>query len=118
MTNHKNITEQESIHCLNALLVGCEFLELLDKVKEFTIFRHGLKQKVNNLLPELEKHCDQLELITGTDDTIMFTLMDRKNLMKEISCIRPEYKLGLAELLNQFNNAPELVLHRNGVKIA
>jgi hypothetical protein len=48
----------------------------------------------------------------------MFTLMDRKNLMKEISCIRPEYKLGLAELLNQFNNAPELILHRNGIKIA
>ena len=114
----KNLTEQESIHCLNSLLVGCELLELLDKIKEFTIFRHSLKQKLNQLIPELEKHCDNLELITGEDDEIMFTLMDRKNLMKEISCIRPEYKLGLAELLNQFNNAPELILHRNGIKIA
>ena len=51
----KNLTEQESIHCLNSLLVGCELLELLDKIKE-----KGIDSLSADQLKQLEIYSKQI----------------------------------------------------------
>jgi hypothetical protein len=116
MTIEKQITEEESISVLNSLLVGAELLELIDKVKGTILYRQSLKQKINLLLPELEKHCDHLSLVLGIDDQTMFTLMEKKELMVELATLRPEYKLGFCEIVKMFKQAPQLTLHRLGIK--
>jgi len=112
------ITEQESIYILNSLLVGYEFLECIDKIKEFKVYRNGLKQKVNLLVPELEKFTDQIGVLFGIDDAAMFDILEKKKeLMKKLATLRPENKSGLNELIDLFFQAPELLIHRNGIKI-
>jgi len=115
---NQQLTEQESVNCLNALLVGYEFLEILDNVKNTILYKHKMKTIINSLMPELEKHCNNLELLFGVDDATMFNLIsDKQKMMKETALLRPEYKIGFFTLLNDYINAPELVLHRNGIKI-
>jgi hypothetical protein len=111
----KKLTDEESISVLNSLLVGSEFLELIDKVKGTILYKQSLKQKVNSLLPELETHCNNLSLVLGIDDRTMFTLMEKKELMIELATLRPEYKLGFCEIIKMFKSAPELTLHRLGI---
>ena len=113
----KQITEEDSINVLNSLLVGCELLELIDKVKGTVLYKQSLKQKINLLLPELEKHCDNLSFVLGIDDEVMFTLMEKKQLIIELATLRPEYKLAFCEIVKMFKNAPELTMHRLGIKI-
>jgi hypothetical protein len=117
MIIEKQITEDESINVLNLLLVGCELLELIDKVKGTILYRQSLKQKINLVLPELEKHCDHLSLVLGIYDETMFTLMEKKQLIVELATLRPEYKLGFCEIVKMFKQAPELTMHRLGIKI-
>jgi uncharacterized protein YxjI len=112
----KKLTEEESISVLNSLLVGAEFLELIDKVKGTILYKQSLKQKVNSLLPELEIHCNNLSIILGIDDKTMFTLMDKKELMVELATLRPEYKLGFCEIVKMFKQMPEITLNRLGIK--
>jgi len=112
------MNEQESILILNALLVGYEFVESLDKIQGLSFYQKGLKQKVDTLLPSLEKFADQLNVIFGVDDKAMFDILDKKKeLMKKIALLRPENKAGLNELLDLFFQSPELLIHRNGIKL-
>lgn len=112
------ITEQESIYILNSLLVGYEFLECIDKIKEFKVYRNGLKQKVNLLVPELEKFTDQIGVLFGIDDAAMFDILEKKKeLMKKLATLRPENKSGLNEIIDIYLNEPELTLYRLGVAV-
>lgn len=110
------VDKSQSVYCLNTLLVAYELLESLDIVKQTNYYKQSLKNKVNLLMPELEKYSEDIKLLWGVDDNTMYQLLnDKKELIKKIASIRPEQKSGLNELLNQFFSTPELVLHRNGI---
>jgi hypothetical protein len=114
----KFLNPDESICVLNALLVGFEFMVCLDLVAETTLYRQSLKERVNGALKELQKMSLGLGEIVNVDDEAMFTYLEhKKQLMKRIAPLKPELKGGLNHVLDEFFNAPELTIHRLGIKI-
>ena len=111
------LTEQEAIAVLNSIFTGWQFLELLDQISDTSIYRQGLKQKVNLLMPDLQKFVDEITIFFDVDSSAMNNLMEHKReLAMKICALRPETQAGLNELLAMFFNAPELTVHRLGIK--
>lgn len=114
----KQITEKEAIACLNAIFSGWQLLECLDVIADTSLYRHSLKLRMRQLMPELEKLVDEIAMFFDVDPHAMNNLIEhKKELNLKIIAMRPENQAGLNELLAAFFNAPELTLHRLGIKI-
>ena len=77
-------------------------------------------------MPEIEKAINEdLSLLIGSDlnARTIFHLQDGIKSyvaqlgLEKMTTHKPEHLAGLGELLKQFHQMPELVLHRNGIKI-
>lgn len=114
----KRITEEEAVACLLSLFSGWQMVELMDRISETSLYRHSLKQKVKLMMPELEKHTDNIAELFGVDTAALNNLFEhRKGLAIKLCDLRPELQAGLNEVLECFFNAPELTMHRLGLKI-
>lgn len=112
------LNEKESICVLNAILSGYEFKENLDAIQQTTFYRTSLKNKLNLLMPELEKATESIADVIGIDNEALLNLMvHKKELIKKISVMRPEHQSGVNALLEEYFRAPELILHRLGIKV-
>ena len=115
----------ETYVALLNLLIASEFiLSCNDELKHTTAYRHSLKQKLRMLEPELEKIIDNdFALIWGVDDEALYNLQHNfRNFIQQFHIDKfkthsPELIAGFGALLEQFHQMPELVLHRNGIKI-
>lgn len=115
---NKFLSPEESISVLNALLTGYEHLETLDKIRNTTLYRNSLKQKINALQKELEIQAIGLNEIVDVDNEALFNYMEhKKQLMVKIAKLVPEHKSGLNHVLDEFFAAPALTIHRLGIKI-
>jgi len=114
----RNFTKEESLLVLNMIVVKWELLTLLDELKHTAIYRHKIKMLVNQLLGELTSELSGGILdMWGVEDEALYELMEtQKSIIQQISKLRPDLQFGLNELMKHFFNAPELVLHRNGIK--
>lgn len=114
----KPLSEDESVAVLNAILVGYEHLECLDRIEQTTYYKHEVKQKVKALVSVLERHTMAFEDIIGVDNLALKNIMEnKKELMIKIAPLRPELKSGLNQLLDMYFEMPEILLHRLGIKI-
>lgn len=117
----------ETYVALLDLLIGSEFvMECNDALAGTNAYRHELKQSLKKLLPILEKMIDEdLGQIIAKDDLAATTFNLQDGFRKFVGQLRldrftkhsPSLIAGFGELMEQFHNAPELVLHRNGIKI-
>ena len=115
---NKFLSPEESIAVLNALLTGYEYLETLDKIRNTTLYKNLLKQKINTLQKELEVQAINLNEIVDIDNEALFNYMEhKKELMKKIAVLKPELKGGLNHVLDEFFNDPELTIRRLGIEI-
>jgi len=118
LTELDKLNERQSIAVLNAILVGYEHLACMDAITETAYFKQALKMKVKAVTEELERTTTALADVMGLDDIALFNLMEhKKELMQKIALLRPEHKSGLNVLLDMYISAPELLLHRLGIKI-
>lgn len=112
------LTEQEAIYAINSLFAGWHFMELLDKIQDTTLYRQGLKQKMNLAMPEIEKFVDAIGFFFGIDSSAMNTLMEHKReLALKLTAVRPEYCAGLNEILAMFFNNSQEVLDKLDIKL-
>lgn len=104
---------------LNLLITGWCMLGQLDELKNTSAYKQKMRSLINQLMPELERMVDtDLNLLWGVDDPAMYNLQEQvKKFLTEMAIIPTEYVAGLADLLQQFRQTPQLVLHRNGIKI-
>ncbi len=117
-------TAEEYSSMLNLLIAANFVLECNDNLKRTNSYRQNLKMKLKQLEPELIKIIDtDLNYLWGADDPVLYEYQDgiKEFIMlfdfKAFSKLPPEQILGFVQLTKDFFNAPELVLHRNGVKI-
>lgn len=117
----------ETYVALLDLLIGSEFvMECNDALAGTNAYRHELKRALKQLLPILEKMIDDdLGQIIAGDDLAVTTFNLQDGFRKFIEQLRlnlfikhsPSLIAGFGELMEQFHNAPELTLHRLGIKI-
>ena len=114
---NKELNHQENLSILNAVLVGYEYIECLDRVENTRYHRQNIKQQVQSLSKSLLK-TDALHEITGINDIALIEMMKGKeSLMKKLAIIRPELKLGLDMILTQFFNNPIETLNKMGIGV-
>jgi len=98
-------------------IMQCEgLLSLMDELKETKYYRHDLKNRINLLIPELEKVvAAELESLWSkiTDHKGITELFkDQENLMKEIICHYTNDFPILTEILKTFRENPEFVMNK------
>jgi hypothetical protein len=114
----EKLSEEEAILILNSLFEGWQFLELMDRISDTTIYRQSLKQKVKLLMPELERFVDAIGSLFHVDSKALNNLFEhKKSLALKLITLRPEFSAGLDELLEIYFAAPEEVLDKVGIKI-
>lgn len=112
------LSEGQSLVVLNAILACYEHLECMDAIQDTTYYRQSLKVKTKAVLEELEKQSLAIGDVIGIDNEALSNLMQhKKELIHKISKLRPEEKSGVNALLDEYLKAPELTLHRLGIKI-
>lgn len=112
------LSEGQSLLVLNAILACYEHLECMDAIQETTYYRQSLKIKTKAVIGELEKQSMAIGDVIGIDNEALSNLMaHKKELITKIAKIRPEQKSGVNALLEAYLAAPELTLHRLGIKI-
>jgi hypothetical protein len=118
MTTTETI-DAKLIALLNLLLGSWFLLECNDELIETNVYRHGLKQKLKQLEPELKKIIDKdLNLLWGVDDEAMYGLQEGiKTLFTELSTVRPEQLVGLGELIKRFKQMPDWCMNMLGIQI-
>lgn len=109
-------------HCisfLNIVMMSETLLEALEDVKQTHLYRHGLKNKINTLMPELEKVIEKdLGKVWGVDDEAMYRLIDeQRSLIHRLSTCRPEVWSMLNEILDQYDADKLGFLERNEIVI-
>jgi hypothetical protein len=111
--------EQKQIAYLNLIITGQLMLGQLDALEGTNVYRGKLKTLVLNLMLQIETLItEDLETIWNCDEPALFDLTDKfKIFIHHMATLRTEHISGLAELLEQWQKMPELVLHRNGIKI-
>jgi len=118
LTKFDKLSEGQSLVVLNAILACYEHLECMDAIQDTTYYRQSLKVKTKAVLEELEKHSLAIGDVMGIDDETLRNLMlHKKQLIEKISKLKPEHKSGVNALLDEYLKAPELTLHRLGIKI-
>jgi hypothetical protein len=111
---------------LNSLIAAYFLFECNEALEETSVYRQKLKQTLKQLKPILEDMVNEdLGLLMNTAENVhvLSNLNDGfknfvENLhLRKLSKHTPANLAGLGELLAQFHQMPELVLHRNGIKI-
>lgn len=116
MSTRRNLTEEESVYALNVILSSYETLEAMDALKHTSLYKHSLKQKLNGVVKELEPLANNLQYIWGADDEAMYALMrHKKQLIKDISNIRPEKQAVIGIILNMVNEDMEGTMSKLGI---
>lgn len=112
----RKVTPQEAVWMVNALMTGWQFLELMDKIIDTTLYKHELKLRINQIMPELEKFVDHLHVFFGVDVAGMNNMMEHKRALSlKLISLRPEIHSGLNELLDSYFANPEKVLKEVGI---
>jgi hypothetical protein len=113
------LSQEDALILLNSFLAGFEFLSTLDRIKSLDLYKDKLRSRTRTLVSMLEAPLNKgFNEITGVEDEAMYQIMEgKKQLLKFLAGYAPEYAVGFLDLLQQFQAAPELVLHRNGIKI-
>ncbi len=116
----REITRDQSINYLNVIMLSEVLLEAVESLKGTPIYKHGLKSKINLLIPELEKVTgNDMQSIWGVDDRSMYHLMEeQKKLTTRLASTRPEIWNMLNELLDMYEEDREAFLERNEIKIS
>ena len=114
----QKLSSEEAIIALNTLLVGNEFLECLDGIMYTTLYRLGMKERVNGLVKELEKSLLPIKDLDGIDNDAMYNLMEwQKKLSKQMASIRPENKAVISAVLESYFDNPESVCKKLDINI-
>lgn len=114
----REFTKEESLLVLNMIVAKWGLLTLLDEFKNTRIYRHRTKMLANQLSDELTAQLSGGILdVWGLEDEALYSLMEtQRSIIQQVARLSPDLHYGLNELMKQFFNAPELVLHRNGIK--
>ena len=115
MTNELN--HQENLSIMNSILLGYEYIESLDKIKETRYYRQNIKQQVNSLTVTLEKTNALKELWGIEDNALMEAMRGKERLMKKLAIVRPELKIGLDMILEKFFDNPVATLNKMGIDV-
>jgi len=111
--------ERKQIALLNMLLAGWFMLETLDELKDTNVYNRLLKQRINQLEPELKKVIDgDLNLLWGVDDNALYSLQNNlKEFFTLFATQRPENIAGFAELVKRFIEMPNWCMNMLGIKV-
>lgn len=113
----ETLNYEENVAIMNSILLGYEYMESLDLVKETKYYRQNIKQKVQSLSIVLEK-TDALGELCGINDEALIEMMKGKErLMRKLAPLRPELKFGLDMVLTQYFEDPVLTLNKLGIDV-
>ena len=115
----RHLTTEEAVKFFDMILTQWVLLDQLDNLSYTSFYRHKIKMLAKQLVIELERSiCARHADIYGIQDEAFHNLLQhKKEVIRKISVLKPELQAGFNELLSEYLNAPELVMHRNGIRI-
>lgn len=115
----RHLTTEEAVQVFDLILTQWVLIGQLDKLEHTSFYRHRLKMCAKQLLSEIESSLGSgIADIYGIQDEAFHNLLEhKKEVITKISTLRPELQAGFNELLSEYLNAPELVMHRNGIRV-
>lgn len=122
MSNNKNEMHHLYMAILNMFIATEFMLSCNDALKETNSYKMQLKSILKKLEPELIRILEHdLKDLWGADDNALqllqkgFAEFIKGFSIEEFKYHSPEIIHGFGQLMKDFHNAPELVLHRNGI---
>ena len=101
---------------INQAAAGFAYLELLEELKGTDCYRGEIKQRINLLMPVLEKNLDaDIKKMWGAggeeSDKTLYRIIDgRKRIFKHVGNLRPEFVPAVAEIMDRMTTSPEEML--------
>jgi hypothetical protein len=110
---------RQLIILLNYLITSYLLDACMWELRDTTVYRQSLKQKLNAVWAELQPIIDRdLKLLDDTDNEAMWGLMEgMRDLTRELAEVRPEQLVALMHIIRKFKESPDEVMERMEVVI-